>query len=200
MAFENLKPVRNVGVGAQYQCFHDKPGEDGSLKFETTVSRLKTVASIETNEERSTTPVYASNEEYDVDVVNSPPTLAIENVAYPPSALARMRGNKVTNGFVEHSTYDDGEYFAHGVVYPKRGGHKKFVWYPKCRLVSSTNAAKTKDNGGSNSENKKLEIQSFAFNENGNYCIEYDTELLANGTTPVTEEAFFAKPLLAPIQ
>lgn len=199
MSFLNSKPSRNVGVGSQYNCFHDTPNTDGSLKFETEVTRLKTVLGIETNEERSAEPVYASNEEYDVDVTSEPPTLAVDHTAFPPAILARMRGNKVENAFVIHSTYDNGEYFAHGVVYPLTNGHKKFVWYPKCKLVSSSDSAKTKDKNGTNNQDKKMEIQTFTFNGAGEYKIEYNTELVAQGGTPVTEEEFFATPLLAPI-
>ena len=62
MAINNVKPMRRVGVGAQYLCFHTEPGEGGVLNFETDVSKMKTVASIETSEESSTEPVYGSNE------------------------------------------------------------------------------------------------------------------------------------------
>lgn len=199
MAINNVKPMRRVGVGAQYLCFHAEPGEGGVLNFETDVSKMKTVASIETSEESSTEPVYGSNEVYETDVSNEPPTLAVESLAFPPLPLARMRGSKVKDGFVTRNTYDEGEYFAYGVTYPKKSGKTKYVWYPKCKLVSMTDAAKTKDKSGLNTQNPKATIQVETFNDAGDFQIEYDTELLDEGTTAITEDKFYEKPLLAPL-
>lgn len=199
MAINNVKPMRRVGVGAQYLCFHTEPGEGGVLNFETDVSKMKTVASIETSEESSTEPVYGSNEVYETDVSNEPPTLAVESLAFPPLLLARMRGNKVKDGFITRNTYDEGEYFAYGVTYPKKSGKVKYVWYPKCKLVSMTDAAQTKDKSGSNTQNPKATIQVETFNDAGDFQIEYDTELLADGATAITEDKFYEKPLLAPL-
>ena len=199
MAINNVKPMRRVGVGAQYLCFHTEPGEGGVLNFETDVSKMKTVASIETSEESSTEPVYGSNEVYETDVSNEPPTLAVESLAFPPLLLARMRGNKVKDGFITRNTYDEGEYFAYGVTYPKKSGKVKYVWYPKCKLVSMTDAAQTKDKSGSNTQNPKATIQVETFNDAGDFQIEYDTELLADDATAITEDKFYEKPLLAPL-
>ena len=199
MAINNVKPMRRVGVGAQYLCFHTEPGEGGVLNFETDVSKMKTVASIETSEESSTEPVYGSNEVYETDVSNEPPTLAVESLAFPPLLLARMRGNKVKDGFITRNTYDEGEYFAYGVTYPKKSGKVKYVWYPKCKLVSMTDAAQTKDKSGPNTQNPKATIQVETFNDAGDFQIEYDTELLADGATTITEDKFYEKPLLAPL-
>lgn len=200
MAITPIKPFRRVGVGAQYVCFFDPEQTGLTTAYESGVTKCKTVQSIETNEERSTEPVYASNEEYDVDTVSTPPKLSVENVAFPPSVLARMRGNNVSGAFVVHSIFDDGEYFAHGVVYPKKGGHKKYVWYPKCKLTSNSDSAQTKDGGGSNSQNTKTEIQTFSFNNSGDYKVEYDTELLTGAATVMTEEEFFAQPITEPVE
>ena len=199
MAINNVKPMRRVGVGAQYLCFHTEPGEGGVLNFETDVSKMKTVASIETSEESSTEPVYGSNEVYETDVSNEPPTLAVESLAFPPLLLARMRGSKVKNGFVTRNTYDEGEYFAYGVTYPKKSGKVKYVWYPKCKLVSMTDAAQTKDKSGPNTQNTKATIQVETFNDAGDFQIEYDTELLSDGATAITEDKFYENPLLAPL-
>lgn len=197
--FKNQKPFRRVGVGSQYICFQDTevPGTD--LSFEDDVYRLKTIASVETTEERTANPVYGSNEEYDTDIISEPPRIAVDNLAFPPAILARMRGNKVEDGFVVHSTFDEGEMFAYGVVFPKKGGKYQFVWYPKCKMVSISDSAQTKDAGGPNTQNRKVEIQASTFNDDGDFKVEYDYELLGSDDTPKTEEQFFAKPLLAPI-
>ena len=196
MPTQTMKPFRRVGVGDQYICFHGEPAQNGSLTFEEDVFKLETVASIETTEERSSERVYASNKIYDTDVSVDPPMISVENAAFPALVLARMRGNTVQGGFVKHSTFDEGASFAHGVVFPKKGGQLQFVWYPYCKMASNTDAAQTKDASGPNSQNRTVEIQAYPFNDAGDYKIEYDYELLATGATPVTEAAFFAAPLL----
>ncbi len=201
MPITTQKPMRRVGVGAMYICFHDEnQGEDGVLKFEGDVTRLKTVASIQTTEEGSTDSVYGSNEVYDTDASPTPPTLAVEALAFPPAVLAKMRGNKVTGGFVTHNTYDEGRGFAFGIAYPKKNGKMRFVWHPNCKLTSITDAAQTKDSKGPNTQNPEATIQTKVFNDAGDFQIDYDTELLSaeEAGSAVKEDAFFAKPLLTP--
>lgn len=200
MAIVNSNPMRRVGVGAQYICFWEKEQTDNQIAFAANVTKLKTVASIQTTEERSESKVFGSNEVYDVDTSVTPPKMTVENLAFPPIVLATMRGNEIKNGFVVHSTYDEPGYFAYGVVFPKKSGKTNFVWYPKCKLVSASDAANTKDDSGPNTQNRSVEIQSFTFDDKGSYKVEYDTELLSGDTDPqITEEKFFEKPLLAPL-
>lgn len=201
MAIKTEKPMRRVGVGAMYICFHaEEQGDDGVLKFEEDVIRLKTVAAIETTEEGSTDSVYGSNEIYDTDANPTPPTLAVEALAFPPDVLAKMRGNKISGGFVTHNTYDEARGFAYGIVYPKKNGQTRFVWHPNCKLTAITDAAQTKDSGGPNTQNPEATIQTNVFNDAGDFQIDYDTELLSKEEmqSAVKEEAFFAKPLLTP--
>ncbi len=187
-------PMRSVGVGSLYQNFFSTvtPGT-----YEAEVFYSDVVATIKTSEERSSESVYGSNKIYEEDIVASPAMLEIEVLAYPPLNVARMRGNVVAGGFVTHNRYDEGEYFAQGVVYPKRGGHLKYVWYPKCRLVDTNKESQTKNDGGNNSQNRTLSIQTYEYNDAGDWQIEYDTELLAAGVTPMTEAQFFAAVLVA---
>ena len=165
MAIVNSKPMRRVGVGAQYICFWEKEQSDDQITFAANVTKLKTVASIQTTEERSESKVFGSNEVYDVDTSVTPPKMTVENLAFPPIVLATMRGNEIKNGFVVHSTYDEPGYFAYGVVFPKKSGKTNFVWYPKCKLVSASDAANTKDDSGPNTLNRSVEIQSFSFDD-----------------------------------
>ena len=46
MAIVNSKPMRRVGVGAQYICFWEKEQTDNQIAFAANVTKLKTVASI----------------------------------------------------------------------------------------------------------------------------------------------------------
>lgn len=82
MAIVNSKPMRRVGVGAQYICFWEKEQTDNQIAFAANVTKLKTVASIQTTEERSESKVFGSNEVYDVD------TSAQRAFIYPEAARA----------------------------------------------------------------------------------------------------------------
>ena len=90
MAIVNSKPMRRVGVGAQYICFWEKEQTDNQIAFAANVTKLKTVASIQTTEERSESKVFGSNEVYDVDTSVTPPKMTVENLAFPPIVLATM--------------------------------------------------------------------------------------------------------------
>ncbi len=199
MSIVTEKFFRSVGVGAQYTCF--KSIEVGAVNgYDAQVSKLKNVAKIDTTEEATTAPAWGSNEQADQDIIRSAPTLGIETLAYPANILIRMQGGAKTGAFVKRGGMNEGEEFAHGVVYPMKGGHYKYVWYPRCKLVSANHSAQTKDDKGINSQNKTVNIQVMEFDEDGNWEIAYYTELVPDGETPITEAEFFAAPLLAPIE
>ncbi|MDL2318222.1 hypothetical protein LJC74_03885 [Eubacteriales bacterium OttesenSCG-928-A19] len=196
MAGKTKKPMRRVGVGAQYTCFGD-PLE--SIPFESDITKNETVTSIETNEGGSPENVWASNKIYDVDKSGDAPVLNMENLAFDPGDLARMKGKRREGAFLISGTLDEGEKFARGIVYPKKNGHVTYVWYPRCVLTEVSDAAQTMDDGGPNTQNPSSTIQVLPFNDENEYRVEYDTELLAEGETPLTEEEFFAAVLTEPI-
>lgn len=197
MAIVDRKPARRVGVGNMYLCFHNR--ESDTISFEETVERLKTLTSITIDDAAEVENVFGSNEIYDADSSGAAPAITMSALALTPTQKARMKGNTVSNGYILSSTYDDGEYFAYGVVYPKRNGHFSYVWYPKCKAVSISDEAQTRDDDGINSQAPEVNIQTYPFDDTGKYKVEYDTELLETGATRVTEAAFFAAPLMAPI-
>ena len=136
------KPFRNVGIGNLYYCFA-KAIED--LTFENIIHKAPTLKSIGTTENSNSESVYASNAVYDTDSSVSGIQLAISVIAFHPLHRARMKGHKVKNGFVLKNVNDEGEYFAIGVVYPKKSGHNTFEWYPKCKLTEASKDAQTKE-------------------------------------------------------
>lgn len=184
------KPFRNVGIGNLYYCFAT---DIEKLLFETTVHKSPTLKTIGTTENSSSENVYASNAVYDTDTSTAGIELSISVIAFQPQHRARMKGHKIKNGYIIKNVNDEGEYFAVGVVYPKKSGHYTFDWYPKCKLSEASNDAQTKDDGGINSQDKNLTIKAMEFNDEGDYCIEYDTELLEDGDVALTEEEFFLK-------
>lgn len=184
------KPFRNVGVGNLYYCFAT---DIEKLLFESIVHKSPTLKSIGTTENSSSEDAYASNAVYDSDTSTGGIELSISVIAFHPMHRARMKGHKVKNGFIVKNVNDEGEYFAVGVVYPKKSGHATYDWYPKCKLSEASNDAQTRDDGGINSQDKNLTIKAMEFNDEGDYCIEYDTELLEDGAIALTEEEFFSK-------
>lgn len=183
------KPFRNVGIGNLYYCFTK---DIEKLLFETTIHKAPTLKTIGTTENSNKEEVWASNAVYDTDVSVSEISLSISVIAFSPLHRARMKGHKVENGFIKKNLSDEGEYFAIGIVYPKKSGHFTYEWYPKCKLAEITKDAQSKDSGGINSQDKSLTIAVSAFNDEGDYSIEYDTELLEEGATVLTEDEFFS--------
>lgn len=184
------KPMRRVGVGAQYMCFGDPMD---NKPYDDTITKNETVTSIETNEGGSAENVWASNKIYDVDKSGETPILNVENVALDPADLARAKGRKRSGAFTSGSQHDEGDKFAYGIVYPKRNGHYRYVWYPRCTLTEVSDSAQTMDDGGPNTQNPSSTIQTLPFNDEGEYDIAYDSDLLAEGETALTEEEFFSE-------
>lgn len=183
------KPFRNVGIGNLYYAFAK---DIEKLMYETTINKAPTLKSIGTTENSKSENLYASNAIYDTDSSVSDIQLSISVIAFSPLHRARMKGHKINNGFIIKNVNDEGEYFAIGVVYPKKSGHYTFEWYPKCKLTEATKDAQTKDDGGINSQDKTLTITAMSYNDAGDYSVEYDTELLEEGTLAMTEEEFFS--------
>lgn len=196
MSTNTKKPFRRVSVGAQYMCFGDPTD---NIPFEADVIKNETVTSIETTEGGSSTNVYASGKIYDVDKAGQAPTLKVENVAFDPVDLARAKGQRRAGAFTVSGQFDEGEHFAYGIVYRKKGGHYRFVWYPRCTLTESTDSAKTMDDNGPSSDNPQSTIQTLPFDDAGEYRIAYDTDMVLEGETPLTEAEFFESVLTAPI-
>lgn len=183
------KPFRNVGVGNLYLCFAK---DIDNLDYEEIIYKLPTLKSIGTTENSNAEEAWASNAVYDVDTSTSGIELSVSVIAFSPLHRARMKGHKVKKGFIVKNTNDEGEYFAFGVVYPKKSGHYTYEWYPKCKLSEATKDAQTKDKDGINSQDKSLTINAAIFNDAGDYGVEYDTELLEDRDVALTEEQFFS--------
>lgn len=192
MAIVNKKPARRVGVGAQYLCFGDP---EINIPYETEIIKNETVTSIEVADGGGGENVWASNKIYDVDKSGDTTTLTVENLAFDPKDLARIKGERVDGAFTFSSNLDEGEHFAYGIVYPKKTGFVRFVWYPRCIVTEVTDSAQTMDDSGPNSQNPTLTIQTLPFNDNGEYRVIYDTEMLNAGETAMAEEDFFAQVL-----
>ena len=192
MSAKTKKPFRRVGVGAQYQCFGDPLN---NIPYDEEIIKNETVTSIETTEGGGTTNVYASNKVYDVDKSREAPSMSVENVAFDPEDLARAKGERRQGAFIVSNQNDEPAHFAYGIVFPKRGGHFRFVWYPRCVLTEVSDAAQTMDDSGPNTQNPQSTIQTLPFNSAGDFRIMYETDMVAAGKPVMTEEEFFKEVL-----
>ncbi|MBR1540692.1 MAG: hypothetical protein IJ629_06045 [Clostridia bacterium] len=183
------KPFRNVGIGNLYYAFAQ---QIENLLFENIINKAPVLKTMGTTEDSNFEQEYASNVVYDTDESVSGIQLSISAIAFSPAHKAKMKGHTVQGGFIKKNVNDVGAYFAIGVVYPKKSGHATYTWYPKCKLTEMSNDAQTRDSGGINSQDKSLTISVLPYTEDGDYSVEYDTELLEEGATVLTEDEFFS--------
>ena len=189
------KPKIKETVGAQYYAFNT-PTESGefSSTYEETI-KTETVKSIGTTENGESTPVKASGKDY--ITVNSTENveLEVEVVAFDPTDLAKMRGETVdSSGLISFGHSANRPYFAYGKVVKKNGGGIRFDWYPKCQLVENTDDINTREDTFSE-QNDTVTIRAYAFNDAGDIKNYVDNEM-SNYPEDLTEEKFFAKPIL----
>lgn len=192
------KPMVKESVGAQYYAFNN-PGEGvdyDSTKYEEEVTKTETVKNIGITENMETTTVKASGKDYMTVTQLSSVDIATEVVAVVVDDLSRMRGEVNTNGLIQSGTSNQRPYFAYGKVVNKVGGGKQYVWYPKCQLVENTDDIATREESFSE-QNDTLTIRAYAFDKKGNVSNKVDTEA-SSFPTGLTEEMFFAKPIITP--
>lgn len=190
------KPPIKETVGAMYYDF-DTPAEgsnDFTGNYETDVTKTNVVKNISVTENGDSTDVYASGLTYDnasdVTSVDS----EVEVVAFPAEDLYRMRGDTVTeSGAILSGAPSERPFFAFGKVVKLRGGHYRYVWYPKSKLVENTDDIATKEESFSE-QNDTVTIRHFPFDDAGN--IEFKVDSTVKIPTGLTEDKFFSAPLL----
>ena len=188
---EKKAPIKET-VGALRYCFNVPDANNGyTSNYEDEIITTKIAKSVKVTENGDTVPVYASGEVYD-DVTD---VTSIENeveaVAFPADDLAKMRGDTVTTaGLIIKGGSNDRPYFAFGKTVKMRGGKERFVWYPKCKLLSNTDDINTKEDSFSE-QNDTVIIKAYPFNETGGCSIEMDTSVKT--VDGVTEDKFFSK-------
>lgn len=196
MAITTKRPPRKETVGAQYICFNTM-GESGEWTetFDTEVEKTATVKSVKVTENSESADVYASGEVYDTDNTSGATNIEVEVVAFDPDTLAKMRGDKVgTNGSIIKGGNGARPFFAYGKVVKLKGGKVRYEWYPKCKLAENTDEAQTREDKSSE-QNDTITINAYAFEADGGKCFCVDTSS-KKSPAGLTEEKFFAKPLL----
>ena len=196
MAINNKRPPRKETVGAQYICFAT-PGEDGegTGEYETDVERTAVEKKVEVTENSESSDVYASGEVYDPDMSVAADDIAVEVIAFPEDTIAKMRAATVdAGGLILDGANKTRPFFAYGKVVKLKNGNVRFEWYPKCKLKENTNSAATSEASPAE-QNDTITISAYSFDKEGNKRAYIDSST-ANFPEGMTEEKFFAKPIL----
>lgn len=196
MAIKNKRPPRKETVGAQYMCFAT-PGEAGewSGQYEEDVERTATVKSVSVTENSESQDVYASGEVYDTDQSVAADSIEVEVIAFPIDTLAKARAATVDEGgLIKDGAPKTRPFFAYGKVVLMKNGNFRYEWYPKCKLTENSDETATREESASE-QNDTFTISAYSFDEDGNKKVYVDSTA-ANFPEGITEEKFFAKPIL----
>lgn len=198
MGVVTRKPPRKETVGAQYICFN-KPAEDDSWteNYEAEVEKTEVVKSVKVTENSETADTYASGKIYDSDNTISKTDVEVSVIAFPADTLAKMRGEVVDAGGL-HLSGGKGvrPYFGYGKVVQLKNGKVRYEWYPKCKLASNSDEIATKEASPSE-QTDTITISAYPFNDNEDSRTYVDSSA-ANFPEGLTEDMFFAKPILTP--
>ena len=191
------KPMIKETVGALYYDFNtpNANGEYNPETYEDTVVKSNVVKNIDTTENADSVTVKASGEDYETVNQSESVDMAVEVVAIDPADLARMRADIVGNGGLNRSGRTSKRpFFAFGKVKKLVGGGVEYAWYPKCQLVENTDNIATKEESFSE-QNDTVTIRAYSYNNQGDKKT-YVNSQMSNFPEGLTEEQFFAKPLL----
>lgn len=196
MAITNKRPPRKETVGAQYVCFATT-GEDGAWtgEYEADIEKTAVVKNVSVTENSESSDVYASGEVYDTDMSVAADDIAVEVIAFPEETLAKMRAATVDDGgLIKDGANKTRPFFAYGKVVKLKNGHARYEWYPKCKLKENTNEVATSEASPSE-QNDTITISAYSYDADGNKRAYVDSST-ANFPEGLTEEKFFAKPIL----
>lgn len=197
MSIQTKKPMVKETVGGLYYAFNT-PTENGDFNpksYEATVVKSDVVKNIGTTENAEAVTVKASGQDYTTVNQNESIEMAIEVVAFDPEDLAKMRGDIVAEGGLNRSGRTTVRpFFAFGKVVKKVGGGVEYAWYPKCQLVENTDDIATKEESFSE-QNDTVTIKAYSYNNLDDKKVYVNSEM-SNFPEGLTEEKFFAKPIL----
>ena len=107
MAITRKTPSRKITVGSQYICMNTMDANnDWTGSFSSDVTKLPTVVNVEVTDNADSYESYASGAIYDADTPIMSQDIAEENIAFPATLLATMRGEEVDAGCVPESAWD----------------------------------------------------------------------------------------------
>ena len=191
MAITEKKPSTKLTVGAQFICFNEPTFAAGS--YEAEVVKLPTVTQITVTDNADSYESYASGQVYEDDTIVTYKNIAVTQLAFSEEVIAKMRGDTVDTGVIASGGIKSRPYFAYGVPIIKKDGTKKLAWFPKCKLVENSDATATSTATHSD-QTDTMTIRAYGIDDDQNQDISVLTSVSAN--SGITEEAFFAAPLL----
>ena len=187
-------PAMKLTVGAQYIVF-DTQAADGtwSNTFDTTVYKLPTVTDVEVKDQNDSYESYASGDVYDSDTQTSYKEISETNLAFPEELLAKMNGDTVSDGVIIENGMNARPYFAYGMVVKKKDGTLDLRWYPKCKKTDNSDKTSTSEDKHKD-QTDSVTIRAYGYDSDLNKTVR----VLTSSATykSLTEEKFFAKPLL----
>ncbi len=197
MSITTKRPPIKETVGAQYICFNTMTEDkEWTKNYEPDVERTAVVKKVTVTENAESNDVYASGEVYDTESAMSSISIEVEVIAFPADTIARMRGETVeTSGLILSGSKNERPFFAYGKVVKLKGGHVRYEWFPKCKLVENSDEASTREESFSE-QTDTITIKAYAFDEKGNIRSKADSSA-SNFPETLTEEQFFGKPILA---
>lgn len=197
MGIKTKRPMVKESVGALYYAFNaeSENGEFDPENYEEEVVKSEVVKNISTTENAESVIVRASGKVYETVSSNEYIDMAIEVVAIDPTDLARMRNDKIgKTGLNRSGGSKKRPFFAFGKVKKLLNGGVEYAWYPKCQLVENTDDISTREENFSE-QNDTITIRSFDYNNEEDKKTWVNSEM-SNFPKGLTEEQFFAKPLL----
>ena len=194
MAITKKTPAVKQSVGAQYICFAT---DIDPLTYDTAVEKSETVKNISTTENAEMVPVRASGAIYKNVVGPSDIEISTEVVAFVAETLAKMKGETTdTGGLVLSGAPAERPTFGYGKVVKLDGGIVRYEWFPKCQLVGNTDDIGTSEDSFKE-QNDTLTIKAQPFDAAGNTKTYVQSDM-TTFPTGLTEDEFFAKPILTP--
>lgn len=197
MAIKTRKPMIKETVGGMYYAFNtpSAEGEFNPETYEEDVFKCNNIKNIGTTENAESVIVKASGEDYETVSQNQYIDMAVEVVAIDPEDLARMRSDVIgTTGLNRSGRTARRPFFAFGKVKKMVGNGVEYAWYPKCQLIENTDDIGTQEESFSE-QNDTVTIRAYSYNKEGDKKTYVNSEM-ANFPEGLTEEMFFAKPIL----
>ncbi len=191
------RPMLTETVGSLYYNFNTptQNGEFNPNSYEEEVVKSDIVKKIGTTENGESTLVRASGEVYETVNQNESIDMSVEVIAIDSGDLARMRGDVVgETGLNRSGRTASRPFFAFGKVKKMLGGGIELAWYPKCQLIENTDEVSTKEENFSE-QNSTVTIRAYSYNSYGDKKVYVNSEM-SNFPEGLTEEKFFAKPIL----
>ena len=175
MSITTKRPPIKETVGAQYICFNTMTEDkEWTKNYEPDVERTAVVKKVTVTENAESNDVYASGEVYDTESAMSSISIEVEVIAFPADTIARMRGETVeTSGLILSGSKNERPFFAYGKVVKLKGGHVRYEWFPKCKLVENSDEASTREESFSE-QTDTITIKAYAFDEKGNIRYKAD--------------------------